>query len=227
MTSFDIIKNIVFTNKSINGIYVHDFPTAPLLDKRIYMGEVERNHMGIALDLRNQFGYPFWDGIMLSYYNQNKISQKILQSVLLHNRKREKIFIARDTLLNSELEYFTKLGINIALNSEVAVSNHIGSHLLLLDFHIPESKNNLKVVESVLKYLNVGTGYILRSGRSYHFIGNTIFEFESLLDMLSKCLFYSPIIDKSWIAHQLLERSCSLRLTSKNGVYPTLLQTHK
>ena len=93
----------------------------------------------------------------------------------------------------------------------------------MLDFHIPVSECNLRIVKDVLFELNVVSGYLLNSGESYHFIGDYSINEESLLDFLANALFFAPIIDRAWIGHQILERSCSLRIDKKHGVYPEVI----
>jgi hypothetical protein len=34
-----------------------------------------------------------------------------------------------------------------------------------------------------------------------------------LLTMLAKALLFAPIIDRAWVAHQMIERACGLRIS--------------
>ena len=58
-----------------------------------------------------------------------------------------------------------------------------------------------------------------------HFIGTKLIADSELTTFLGKLLMYNPIIDKSWIAHQLIEKYCALRISYKNGVIPKVIKS--
>jgi hypothetical protein len=224
MDTVELIKKIVLENHYIDGINIHRFPNAPSLENRLIFTRNEYAHYQSALKLRETNHVPFWDALMLSFYNNNEFADRILENVLDSHAKREKELVPRDILLNSAfLPDLRSNDINYAINSQVVTKDGKKRHILLLDFHIPENSSNQIIVEKVLEILNL-KGYLLRSGRSYHFIGEQLISTYRLISIISKCLFFTPIIDKSWIAHQLVDKSCSLRFTKKNGIFPTLLK---
>lgn len=221
--TINIIESIVNSNPDIQGIYIHEFPDSKSLQDRLVFNEIEKKHFANALKLRDRSNVPFWDSLLLSFYNSEQYSLRILESVLRSHAKRKKVFISRDQVLSGELYDFSDSDKNYAINSEFLTSEGKKKHLLLLDFHIPESNENAVIVSEVLNILGADGGYLLNSGRSYHFIGTGIMSSHSMLSFLGKCLFFTPIIDKTWIAHQIVDRSCSLRITKKNGKLPTLI----
>lgn len=42
---------------------------------------------------------------------------------------------------------------------------------------------------------------------------------DELVDFLAKGLLYGPITETRWIAHQIIERSCTLRVGRKKILY--------
>jgi hypothetical protein len=40
---------------------------------------------------------------------------------------------------------------------------------------------------------------------------------ESLVRFLGKVLLFAPIVDRAWVAHQLIEGACALRISSRAG----------
>jgi hypothetical protein len=44
-----------------------------------------------------------------------------------------------------------------------------------------------------------------------------MYDYHELIDFLARALMYSPIIDRAYIAHQLLEKRCSLRISGKEN----------
>ena len=98
------------------------------------------------------------------------------------------------------------------------------AHLLLLDFHITVSEENGRLCNAILAELNL-SGNLFDSGKSYHFISDTLFKEEEFLNVLYNCLLFAPIIDRAWIAHQLIEKSCCLRISKKYNRFPILINT--
>ena len=70
------------------------------------------------------------------------------------------------------------------------------------------------MVVSSLKLLKQ-PGALLSSGKSYHFYGANLLTDEDLRIFLGRALLFAPITDKTWIAHQLIEGSCALRISSR------------
>lgn len=95
-------------------------------------------------------------------------------------------------------------------------------HLPLLDFHIPISEQNQHICEQLLRELKL-SGYLLNSGKSYHFIGNTLLSEVQLIEKLYYALLLSPMIDRAWIAHQLIQKYCCLRVSKKYDRLPILI----
>lgn len=95
-------------------------------------------------------------------------------------------------------------------------------HIPMLDFHIEVSPANTRIVTDICSLL-CQEGFILNSGKSYHFIGTGLLTDEGLNKFLGKALLFTPIVDEIWIAHQLQEQSCTLRFGEKHGMIPTVI----
>lgn len=225
MTSLDIIQEIIDKNYNINTVIFNRFQKQKLLQNQIKFSDVEKEQFDKAMNIRNIYKLPFWDSMMLTYFNNKVTSDEILNCAIKHNSPIESIETTNVTLIVKILE--ENPNENIAFNSKVILKNNEIRHLPLLDFHIPVSDFNLIQIKKVLTFLGMKVGYILYSGESYHFIGNELLDEKSLVDFLSRSLFFSPIIDRAWIAHQLIERSCSLRVSKKHGIYPQLIYSLK
>ena len=170
-----------------------------------------------ALSIRSQFSLPFWDAFNVSIFNKSFQSYDFLNEVRFHNSKTEVHKIDRDFTLDflkarNDLEYLT-------FNSTVILDSKERYHVPMLDFHIPISEINKKTCIAVLKELNF-SGFLLNSGKSFHFYGRKLVSESELVTLLSTALLFAPIIDRAWIAHQLIERSCCLRISIKYGHLP-------
>ncbi|MDJ1478856.1 hypothetical protein QNI16_00085 [Cytophagaceae bacterium YF14B1] len=224
MTTIDVIQQISRLNEQIYEINFHEFPRSPLLQERGGFDELEKEHFAKAITIREEYNLPFWDSIMLTFFSKEKTSDFILASALNHNNKINLVSFQRQDF--SLIKEFAdrKLESNLAFNSRIITISGETKHLPLLDFHIPQNDKNKIIVQKVLKQLNLEKGFLLESGKSYHYIGEELITYEELITLLSKALLFAPIIDRAWIAHQLLERSCSLRVSKKNGVFPTVIK---
>jgi len=221
MTTIDILNNLLIENNNIFEFTFCAFPKQKLLQDSIKFEEIENVHFQEALKIRDKFHLPFWDSIMLTYFDKENTSDSILESALRHNFPFKK-FTSHDI---AQLKHESLLTTDyvLAVNSAVLMKNGEIKHILLLDFHIPISESNCKQVIKVLKCLGLNSGFVLESGESYHYVGKEIISYETLVNLLIKSLFFSPIIDRTWIAHQLIEKSCSLRIGYKHNVEPKLI----
>ena len=215
MNTIDILLEISKIEPNIKAYSFHLYNKQSLVQERISDWKAsEQKIFDSAMRFKKQYCLPFWDGIMLSSFNQSCHSDSFLEAALHHNSIDNLKFI--DTTEICEL--FQLKQQRIAVNSQVKMIDGSIRHLPMLDFHIPVSDNHIPIIYKVCKCLELPDGYILNSGESYHYIGITPIEWETLYIILCKALLYSPIIDKAWISHQLIEKSCSLRIGQKNGI---------
>lgn len=224
MTSIDVISVISKENLAIDSFSFHEFQQQKLVQDCIgFCGEKEKRIFDYALQKKKE-GIPFWDGIMLSVIDKDDYSEEIFRLALRHNEHPLLTYVKRANLMS--WIYSPNRSIDtVAFCSKVIMANDNKGemHLPLIDFHIPVSDTNVRLVESVCKNLEVGDGWILNSGESYHFIGSGPIKSEDLMVLLYKALMFTPIIDKAWISHQLRERSCSLRIGKKRGLEPQVV----
>lgn len=223
MITIDILK-ILAADNNIGAYIFHSFPKKQLLQDKIEINKFEEKQIKKALKIRDEYRLPFWDSVMLTFFQNENPSLELLKASQFHNPRNDTFAVKKEDLDMFWRECNENKEISYAINSQVILPNGGKAHIPLIDFHIPLNRNNEFIVEEVIRILNLGTGYILNSGESYHYIGSQILTWDSLLTLLSKGLLFSPIIDRAWVAHQILERSCSLRIGKKHGTYPTLIK---
>ena len=221
MNTLDVLNEIIKNNPDIDLLTFSKYPKQMLLQKKSALNKTDNKIMSIALNVRDKLKLPFWDSLMLSLFDKENVSEKLLSSALSHNPNKEKIKI-RD-IENIKIFLDTNPQKNLSINSEIHFNNKNIKHLFLLDFHIFSSSNNLRIISDILHILDLH-GYILDSGESYHFVSDSFFELDTLIDLLAKALLFSPIVDRAWVAHQILERSCSLRVGTKHNIMPTVIK---
>lgn len=220
--TIDVIKEIGEFYPDISFFYFYPLSKQALLQDRIKLGEREMEQYEKALSIRNEYRLPFWDSIMLTMFGNEKFSSSIFDAALLHHNNSKLLKLSNDSHLYSNLKKLQEE--NYGWNSVIELSNGVKMHLPLLDFHIPYSHINTEIVKQTLLRLQLGSGYLMHSGESYHYIHNYYLTDKDLMQLLIKSLFFSPIIDRLWVAHQLLNGSATLRIGKKHGISPTLIE---
>jgi len=218
--SIAVVKQIIEANQEAEIIQIVEYPTHKDLQDRISLNGQETQYIANALDLRERFKVPFWDSLLLEFMAQKKHSQKILEEARYHalanNIKKfpVKNFNAIEDYLELHRDKY------LAISSRVECKGNKIMHIPLLDFRCPVDNYYLELVTDILININICPGYILVSGNSYQFYGLKLISQSELVNFLAIALHYSPVVDKSFIAHHLRDLYCSLRLTKKNNLVP-------
>lgn len=113
----------------------------------------------------------------------------------------------------------------LALSSRLVLASGAEAHLPMLDYRVPITRENAGLILDQLKAMQA-SGWLFASGRSYHFLGDSLLDGAAgLAHFLGQALLFSPIVDGRWLAHQLIEGACALRVSSgdKSQVVPMLV----
>ncbi len=87
-------------------------------------------------------------------------------------------------------------------------------HIPMMDFMSAPSASNLELLTRLLKNLHLGRGYVLESGKSYHYYAFRVLSEDEWRIFLGKCLLMSGHTDDRYIGHQLVDGHCVLRLSA-------------
>jgi len=98
--------------------------------------------------------------------------------------------------------------------SRVLLEGGGAAHIPMMDFMCVPSAGNLELLVRLLGNLRQGRGFLLESGRSYHYYGFQLLTEEGWRGFLGKCLLMSGYTDDRYIGHQLVDGHCVLRLSS-------------
>lgn len=215
----EVFAAIVKTNHRIDTVFVHEFKQPPLLQDRIILSGMEEQLVKDALELRRVCGLPFWDAVLLSCFRRPTVPERLLDAAMYHQDcSHSKVGVSRDDVIKGSLvkaaERIGEVG-NAMLSEVILVDGSVG-HIPMLDFHCRADDNNLKLVVAVSKRLFRSGGIVLESGESYHGIGLGILSPEEFMGFLAEAFLFCPIVDRAYLAHQLADRRCSLRI-SKGG----------
>jgi len=225
----NVLKHIINSCPIVQSVNFTFYSPPPILQDRICFTKNEKELETEALGIRDQFNLPFWDSIMLKSFLRQSVPSRILHESLFHQPNTNSIFnISRDEILNNKILIIANETNNskwLSVLSDFKVDGNDIYHIPLLDFHCPCCKENDELVKEVAKILFPDGAVILDSGKSYHCYGLLLLTGDEFIDFLSKALLFSPIIDRAYIAHQLLERRCALRISRGGSIKkePTVL----
>lgn len=221
MDTLDILENYIIQNQQVTTLTFCSYPKQVLIQEELKLSESANAFINNALKFRKETDLPFWDSLMLSFFNKKHVPDALLHCALRHNNNVSRI---KTNDIKAIRDYLScNPDANLSLNSEVTIENGGTKHFFMIDFHVRQSENNLVTISKLLKILQL-KGYILDSGESYHFISKNLYDLEIIIDLLAKALLFSPLIDRAWVAHQILERSCSLRVGTKHQKKPFLIK---
>lgn len=214
----EALEGLVESNPGIAGIFVFSYQHPPLLQQRLALTLEERPILEKALAVREKTALPFWDAVMLSCFDEPRDFRRLLAEATFHQTHRASMIrITRADVLSGHLTKLalTKLPRGVrSFSSLVETSDRRLAHLHLLDFHCPETVRNDRLVVAVCDHLFRSPTLVFVSGESYHAIGLELLDEAALRNFLIKSLFFTPIVDRAYVAHQLLEGACALRLNS-------------
>lgn len=172
-----------------------------------------------AREASQQSDVTFWESmIVLAADESPRVRASVFQEALYHRSEAEGVNERR--MMASEFaSILTVRGFQegdsrgiTALTSLVHTS--MGRrHIPLLDFRASPSKANSQLITELLTILGV-RGYLLDSGRSYHFYGAETIAAERYWAFLGRAQLMAPFVDERWIAHQLISGKAALRVST-------------
>ncbi len=219
----DLIKYLVRLIPDIEWIQFFEYRPVQLLQDRCALSPRDKTIVEAALKLRDELKLPFWDGVMLTCFSATGDLSKIFEGGLFHQHSGELKSLARKEIEEGALESLlatTNPTTGVALSSEVICKSGAHAHIPLLDFHCPSTGSNLAVIQQVASILLPDGFIILESGKSFHAYGTRLYSPDQFRELLARSLFFCPIIDRAYIAHQLLEGHAGLRILPGIGGKP-------
>lgn len=217
-------------NPSIKAFQLALLDVAPPLEQRAALMAEDQNIVDRARELRDTLRLPFWDGVMLTAANTNNLPGGLLNAATFHQSLVGKI--RRVDKASATFSHLTEIadaaqaqGRLLVFVSEIEMADGSSLHIPMLDFHSAFSDHATELVTDVIRTLNL-TGVLLSSGKSYHFYGDQPVTPTRLSELLAKALLFGPIVDRTWIAHQLIEGRCALRISTRAdyGGPPTVVK---
>jgi hypothetical protein len=211
--TLEVIQTIVAANPLIDALFIHRFLAPPPFDKRLHELPQAKPLFDEALRIRQLWGVPFPDALNVALLHTQAYSPEIVRAVAYHHDMGLPHRVSRDEVVTlsgqGDASPSNQL---IALSSRVGMVGRPDLHLQLLDFHIQPSAEASRLALAVLVAIKAQRGWLLDSGRSYHFISEALVDSVALQSFLARAMLFAPITDRNWIAHQLIEGRAALRI---------------
>jgi hypothetical protein len=146
----------------------------------------------------------------------SEIPEALLEAMPFHQGITETRFAVKVETLTLEVvrELIERAppGSLFSMCSQVELRNGSIRHIPMMDFLSPKSQQSRDVVCRVAARFGAGGGIVLESNRSYHYYGFELLSERGLMRFLANALLFAPVVDQAWIAHQLIDRCCALRI---------------
>lgn len=218
-TAVDVIGALLEAHQEIESVRVFQPQRAPLAQERLTLDETIRAVLAEGMRIREAHGFSFWDAVLAASLKASpEVATELLRQASYHNPPPELVqWIERREWCAQASRAIEELqaGRLLAVSSKVRLRQGGSLHIPMVDFHCPAPRHT-ELAVAVCRLLG-GGGYLLHSGNSYHFYGKHLLDDGGLRAFLGRCLLLSPLVDRPWIAHQLMEGCCGLRISPKPG----------
>lgn len=216
----EFIPLLLESVKEVSTVRLHALDVGAKSGERVVDLPEMRPIVEEALTLRHAYQVPFWEAILLLARREGgKILDAVLDSAVRHQSMAEyakEITVPATMVSPSRLrEYVSELDANqvLAFSSRIQLRPGEYAHYPMLDFRIRPSEHNEELAAKVVTQIGL-SGTLLNSGNSYHFYGDKPMHGErGLFEFLGRASLFVPFVDQRWIAHQMIEGACALRVS--------------
>lgn len=179
-----------------------------------------------AKKIRTDYRIPYWEAVMLlAEVRGVSLPPEMLAATGFHRSREHYISWSVDVSDSFSMQMD---GLMAQLSdSDVAalssrVTSHTGTvgHIPMVDLRIRHSSTATATAVEVFRTLGV-SGTLFQTENSYHFYGEEVLSQDEFITFLARTALFSPVVDQRWIAHQLIDRHCALRVSeSPTGSIP-------
>lgn len=226
--SLEFLTNIFRLFPDVARFSLLQFNIPPQIQERAALSRRETQLIKSAAILRKQEGFCFSE-ILLAEALKKRVPPKGIITGLGYHQKhaKKRLWVNKKNVrqINLEQDSPSNKFLPWAISSKVRTISGAWKHIPLMDFHIAKSPYALDVVLTVGGELFGESFLILESDKSYHGVGLSLLPETQFIQFLARAILYSPIVDHAYLAHQLIEREASLRITKKTiqGIAPKIV----
>ena len=227
----EVVEQLLFSLPEIEAIKIGSYSHLQSIQERVVFNEAETSVVNRALSLRAQTQLPFWDCVMLEISKTSGDFGNLISSASIHpdlsaSMRSFKVSEIGKGRLAEYAEELRENGLETCITSEVELKNGELAHLPMMDFHAPPNSEGQAAVMAVCQHIFRGDFVLLESGKSFHAYGVELLKQNEFISFLGNSLLFAPIIDRAYIAHQLIEGRCALRISGTGKTQPRLANHH-
>lgn len=209
----------------ISSLFVAPYRIPPKYEDRVLGQAGDKQLLIKARDHRDKLKIPFWDAVITEAMAIGPINELIIDGILYHQNINENVYeIHRsDILCAGIVKSIDKAGIKYpwAVLSRVRTKHGKELHVPMLDFRCQVSEFNLISLQRIAHQLLNCPWVIIESDMSYHLVGASLINYKEFSAFLGKAVLLGPLVDRNYIAHQLINGCAGLRIvgpTSKSAL---------
>jgi hypothetical protein len=204
-------------NVRITAVSIAYYPDPPRAQERIQFSHEDQRIIQVALEAKAKTGTSFWDSVLLAANNSGNVSPALLDAISFHQDLTSRIaIISRADVLDGRLRSLALDPIpdqNVALLSRVQTQEG-PRHFPMVDFACAVNEKNEDIVKAISGRLIAGPFVVACSGMSYHAFGSALADESQRVAMLGLAVQFGPVVDRSFISHQLRQGFSALRISS-------------
>lgn len=216
-TAPQVVGHVLASN-AVDTIRTFEYSDAPPIQDALPRGPTRDETVRRASSLADSIGVSFREALLILLLKSGP-EPNILRAVMRHNQPRlQTVHIGPDPVADLEaLVAGRAAGRHVAIASEVQIGDRT-AHIAMLDFRVPAGTEiGSRLAMEVLDALKAPPGSLLASGASFHFLSSLLVSSRELWTIVGKSLLFSPLIDQGWVAHQMIEGVCALRISPNAG----------
>ena len=222
LTAAQALGVLLSSLQDVKEVRLAECRPLPPLQLRLNFTDAERLVFERALTLRSHTGLSFWDAALLTLPEvpgAMRLLDAATAHVSFHGHEIPLSWCSAAVggIEQACSEFVDTSGASLAFLSEVVCHDGSLRHLPMIDFHAFKSLPNQQIVEAVAKRLFPSGSILLESGESYHAYGTELLTEAEFRGFMGKALLCAPIVDRAYLAHQIIEGRCALRLTPGGG----------
>jgi hypothetical protein len=208
----------------LKRIQLQSIDRAPTLQERLPAGAGVGTEIRQAEAMRDRYGMPFWEALLLTLSDTGKLGDEILRGAGYQHKNDAaswhvevaELADSADRLWQADCQ-----GNAIAVLSDLGCGDR-RRHLAMIDFRLQANAANTDLACEISRHL--GGGLLVNSGKSFHLYGSRLLgqdEFHAFLGLAAQ---YNPLVDGRWAAHQHRAGRAALRISPRAGVSPRILE---
>jgi hypothetical protein len=217
----DAYVAIVRLISDIDALVIKPYQIPPDFEHRFKEGKFAPGLLEDARRRRSEDFTPFCDAVTLATMAADGVDDSFIAGLLYHQEPVfEALSIAREEILSKGIcaqAAAASMAEPWAIISAVRTQTGEKLHIPMLDFRCVSSDANREIVRSIAQRLCDFDWVVIESGRSYHLVGAHLVKFERLIEFFGRALLLGPLVDRNYVAHQMINGYAALRVKGGNG----------